>query len=254
MAKYIDPPNISKTLKENVKRLPIVLCEDISASMKTKQKLMNEQLMQFFEIKEYEPAVCRRTDLTIVQFNDKVSDLESCSLDKYIFKPFLDSCMRGTTHLWSALEKALDICETYIGNPQYWAPWILLYTDGFANDEDDEVKERVLKKLQEHEKNNELVIFILGIGAENSEDDSLNIEELNEISLRGPKIVLHAKNQELDIARFFQVMIRTITQTVRGMNYVIRTKDGNRKQALDELIDAVSRMQQEEREKANGHR
>lgn len=207
MANYNDVPNISEKLRKNLKRLPIILCEDVSGSMASKCRLLNRQLKNFFRIKELEPEVCRRTDIEIIQFNDVVSEPIISTLDTYKYIPFLESDMTGSTHLWSALEKAIQVSEKYIDNPQYWAPWILLYTDGFANDEPSELQEKVVGTLQAYESVQKIALFILRIGDEKGGTDALNCKVLNHVSMRGNRAVLYALRQEMDIRRFFQAMI-----------------------------------------------
>lgn len=233
-------PDIADRLSKNVKRLPIILCEDISGSMAPKRNLMNEELEYFFGIREIEPAVCRRTDISIIQFSDRVSDPVCSPLSKYIFEPFPDSLMGGTTHLWSALDKAIQLSEKYIDDPQYWAPWILLYTDGFANDEPEEFQDEVIKKLQAYEAELKLVIFILGIGDRDGNIEELNSEILERVSIRGKRVVFYAQEQELDISRFFQVMICTITKTMSNIKYFIRNADNQLILDIDKLVDDVT--------------
>lgn len=209
-------PDISEKLSENLKRLPLILCQDISGSMSDKYELMNKQLNEFFDIQSIEPQVCRRTDLTIIKFNHIVHEPQEYLLSDYKFKRFSEEEMEGTTHLWGALDAALTVSEKYIKNEKYWCPWILLYTDGFSNDETEEEKKRVIKKLQAYEKEHSIVLFILGIGDEEGSLDALNMEELNNISMRKSKVVRYAVNQEIDIYNFFNTMIRTITSTLNG--------------------------------------
>lgn len=237
MDNYNDVPNISEKLRKNLKRLPIILCEDISGSMATKYRLLNRHLNNFFKIKELEPEVCRRTDIEIIQFNSTVLQLSVSSLDSYKFVPFSKSDMSGLTHLWSALEKAIQVSKKYIDNPQYWAPWILLYTDGFDNDEPLELQERVKKTIQAYERVHKIALFILGIGDEHEGTDELNPAVLNNVSLRGNRAVLYAMSQEVDVRRFFQAMIKTITSSMTNAKQFVREWDGEYRLDLDQIFD-----------------
>lgn len=231
MSIYQPIPDFSERIQKNVKRLPLILCEDISGSMAAKCDLMNEQLKKFFEIRSKEPGACKRTDIVIIQFNDKLYETAASPLDTYSFSPFTPDQMSGMTHLWAALDKALHTCEEYLDIEKYWTPWILLYTDGFQNDESLELRERVINKLQQYELEKKIIIFILGIGSVDKDDNELNLTLLNDISILGEQVVLHAQDQEIDIERFFQFVMRTMVKTLTSMQFFVRDKNG--KLALD---------------------
>lgn len=240
MAEFREIPDISATLKKNLKRLPLILCQDISGSMSDKYELMNKELKHFLRIKSSEPEVCKRTDLTVIKFNHNVYVHDECLLSSYEFKEFSEEEMDGTTHLWGALDKALSVSEKYINDTNYWSPWILLYTDGFSNDEPEELKEEVIKKLQAYEKEHSIILFILGIGDAKGSLDALNINVLNSVSMRGSKVVQYAVDQEIDVCNFFQIMIRTITRTLSDKSFFVRDKNGNfvmSAEAIEALYD-----------------
>lgn len=238
MAEYRDIPDISKQLEKNLKRLPLILCEDISGSMTSKCQLMNEQLYKFFSIKSTEPEVSKRTDIEIIKFNDEIFEPITSTLSSYEFIPFEFEDMSGTTHLWGALDKALSTCKKYFNNTSYWAPWILLYTDGFDNDEPANLKEEVKAKLQAYEKENKIILFILGIGDKDGNIEELNTSELNSISKRGSKVVLYTLNQEMDISCFFQFMMKTITKTISGTEFFVRNHDGTYALRIERIYEA----------------
>lgn len=237
MAEYKDIPDMSNQLEKNLKRLPLILCEDISGSMMSKCELMNEQLYKFFSMKSIEPEVSRRTDIEIIKFNDKILEPITSTLSSYKFIPFEFEDMSGTTHLWGALDKALSSCEKYFNNTSYWTPWILLYTDGFDNDEPANLKEKVKIKLRAYEKENKIILFILGIGDKDGNIEKINTDELNCISKRGSKVVLYALNQELDISCFFQFMMKTITKTMSSPEFFVRNHDGTYALHIDRIYE-----------------
>lgn len=238
MAEYRDIPDMTKQLEKNLKRLPLVLCEDISGSMASKCELMNEQLYKFFTMRSIEPEVSKRTDIEIIKFNDEICEPIISTLSSYKFIPFKFEDMSGTTHLWGALDKALSSCEKYFNNTSYWAPWILLYTDGFDNDEPANLKEEVKAKLQAYERENKIILFILGIGDKDGNIEELNVKELNSISKRGSEVVLYTLNQELDISCFFQFMMKTITKTISGTEYFVRNHDGTYTLRIERIYEA----------------
>lgn len=249
MAVYHPVPDFSEKIRKNVKRLPLILCEDISGSMITKRELMNEQLEKFFEIKSKEPGACKRTDIEIIQFNNKLYEVATSSLDMYNFSPITSDQMSGTTHLWAALEKALQTCEKYLDPAKYWTPWILLYTDGYPNDEPAELKDRVKNKLRQYELEKKIIIFILGIGSVHEKDNNVNLALLNDISRLGEQVVLLAQEQEIDIERFFQFVMRTMVKTLTSMQFFMRDKNG--KLALDptKLVEIFNQQKLQSRHK-----
>ena len=240
-------PDLTAQLNKNVKRLPVILCEDISASMASKCELMNKVMSQFFEIKSREPLVCTRTNISVIKFNNKIYESKETRLSEYEFRKFSDDDFTGTTHLWGALDKAVKLSKKYFDNAGYWTPIILLYTDGFPNDEHKDLKSKVIAKLQNHEKQRDILLFILGIGDEAGDVQELNPDVLNRISIYRDKSVLYAYKQEMDTYRFFQFVMRTITNTITYTPFIVE-KNGQYKmppEAIDELYHLYSEQQKE---------
>jgi len=222
-------------LSLNTKRVSVILCEDVSGSMASKYTLMNEQLKKFFSIKATDAVICGRTDLYVIKFSSTVSEPEKSTLLNYNFNPFTRDDFNGQTHLWSALLKAVELAETIISNNDY-TPWILLYTDGFPNNEVDSVKDDAIAKLQSLEKEDKLVLFILGIGY-NNDNDKVNKAILESISKRGKKLVFYASDLEIDVCRFFDALVKTLTVTVPRLDTFAIQKGGAVIYNIDDIVD-----------------
>lgn len=234
MAIYKDVPNVSDRLAKKTKRLPLVLCEDISGSMSLKYELLNGQLSEFFSIKDTEPQLSRLVDMEIIQFNETVTSMTT-TLDKYYFTPFRQTDLKGTTHFWEALDNAIQSCEKYINNPRYWSPWILMYTDGNPNGDPLGLREKVIARLRRHEENNDILPFFLGIGELSKGESPLNLNFLSSISKRGSQAVVCAVNEKIDTKRFFRFMMRTIISTLSSARYFIADESGQKKMNCDLL-------------------
>lgn len=241
----------------NVKPLPVVLCLDISDSMRTvvdntnfvktgegineagkKVNIGHGGISRFDKMKEAltqlyktlsEDVKTLGLEVAIVVFNDKLTVVEDFTpMQESKWQDALPQSCSGQTHMGEAVMTSLDLLEgrrkkySQQGYRSIYQPWFLIFTDG-ENNGDKEVFEAAIKRANYLEDSNVIMTYCFGIN-----DDKLNLDDLKRLN----------NNHEVygfEAAQLLSIF-KIITDTLRS---VMTGQTVNPKYQLDEAMKAL---------------
>lgn len=194
-------------------RVPVVLCLDVSASMRgEKIQELNRGVKEFFNAVKNDDVAKYAVELCIVTFNHSAQKvLDFAGIERQIDQfNTINLVASGNTAMGAAVNMALDLLEKRKQEYQdkgvdYWQPWLVLMTDGQPTDVITSAAQRTAKLINEKK----LTIFPIGIG------DGANMEQLKKFS--PTKEPLRLKG--LMIAEFFDWLgksVKTTSQSAPG--------------------------------------
>lgn len=152
-------------------RCPCVLLLDVSGSMKGAPiDALNLGIKAFKEDLSKDTVASNRVEVALVAFdNEVVVHNDFCTIDNFDPPKLVDG---GTTHMGSAVIKALDMIEArkalYKENGiSYYRPWVFLITDGAPYGEDSAIFEEAIRRVHADEQNKRVAFF--GVGVEQAD-------------------------------------------------------------------------------------
>ena len=156
-------------------RCPCLVLVDVSGSMKGAPiDALNQGIQAFKEDLSKDTVASNRVEVALVAFNDEVVvHNDFCTIDNFNPPKLVDS---GTTHMGSAVIKALDMIEArkavYKANGiSYYRPWVFLITDGAPYGEDAAIFEEAVRRVHASEENKRVAFF--GVGVERADMSAL---------------------------------------------------------------------------------
>jgi uncharacterized protein YegL len=165
-------------------RCPCLVLVDVSGSMKGNPIYqLNLGIQAFKEDLVKDTLASRRVEVALVAFdNEVVVHNDFCTIDNFDPPKLVDG---GTTHMGSAVIKALDMIEArkalYKANGiSYYRPWVLLVTDGAPYGEDPAIFEEAVRRVHDDEQNKRVVFF--GVAVEQAD-----MAVLSRLCVRPPK-------------------------------------------------------------------
>lgn len=168
------------------KRLPIVLCLDISPSMSMNRRIenLNEAIKMFYEELKKEPKVFNYAEVAVVTFSTNIEEnTEFETLDFLAGKRF-SVVKEGGTNLSMAvltsIKKIEDrLIELYRHKIDNYLPFLVLVTDGDPDQTDNKANlEKAIQSVQRHCETSHfpeklIAPYIIGVGEQVTEK-SLN--------------------------------------------------------------------------------
>lgn len=149
-------------------RCPCVILVDVSGSMKGAPiDELNKGIKAFREDLVKDTVALNRVEVALVAFdNEVVVHNDFCTIDNFDPPKLADG---GTTHMGSAIIKALDMIEArkalYKENGiQYFRPWVFLITDGAPYGEDPAIFEEAIRRVHADETKKRVAFFGVGVG------------------------------------------------------------------------------------------
>lgn len=204
------------------KRLPIVFCLDVSPSMRWKSgnhsssiELLNLALDNFITELKNDPKASTAAEIAFVTFSTDIemdTDFRSIST---LRKPDIQTVRTGGTYMAKAVLRSIQKIEDRrkeLENSEigYYAPFLVLVTDGNPDKNDDiERHNKALKQVRKHCDSHvgasEIIIpFIIGVG------DHVDTETLNDYAKGFTNgffpICGDAERIELNFKRVFQMI------------------------------------------------
>lgn len=237
------------------KRLPIVFCLDVSPSMGWKEghnsssiELLNAAVSNFVQELRSDAKARTAAEIAFVTFSTNIemdTEFESIgSLKTPIFTPV----RRGGTQMAAAVLRSIDKIEArrrQLENSEigYYAPFLVLVTDGNPDKNDDlEKYNRALALVRSHCDSHigasEIIVpFIIGVG------DNIDSETLNNYSAGFTKgyfpIKGSARNAQLEFNKVFK-MIGNSTKKSIHLNAAGREIVQTIKADMNELLEDLS--------------
>lgn len=204
------------------KRLPIVFCLDVSPSMRWKSgnssssiELLNLAIDNFIQELRNDPKASAAAEVAFVTFSTNIEmDTEFQSINT-LTKPMIQTVDHGATMMSNAVLRSIEKIEQRrreLENSEigYYAPFLVLVTDGDPDKNDDiEAYQKALSLVRQHCDSHvgasEIIIpFIIGVG------DHLDTETLTEYAKGFTKgyfpICGDAQAVELNFKRVFQMI------------------------------------------------
>ena len=194
-------------------RVPVVLCLDVSASMRgEKIQELNRGVKEFFQAVKNDDVAKYSVELCIVTFNSTAQKiLDFAGIERQIeqFHTF-NLVASGMTAMGTAVNMALDLLEKRKKEYQdkgvdYWQPWLVLMTDGQPTDDISSASQRTSELIN----GRKLTIFPIMIG------ESANLEQLKKFSPNKEPLRLKG----LMISEFFDWLgksVKTTSQSAPG--------------------------------------
>lgn len=194
-------------------RVPVVLCLDVSASMRgEKIQELNRGVKEFFNAVKNDDVAKYAVELCIVTFNHSAQKvLDFAGIERQIDKfNTINLVASGNTAMGAAVNMALDLLEKRKQEYQdkgvdYWQPWLVLMSDGQPTDVITSAAQRTVTLINDKK----LTIFPIGIG------DGANMEQLKKFSPNKEPLRLKG----LMIAEFFDWLgksVKTTSQSAPG--------------------------------------
>ena len=152
-------------------RCPCLLLLDVSGSMKGAPiDALNLGIQAFKEDLSKDTVASNRVEVALVAFdNEVVVHNDFCTIDNFNPPKLVHG---GTTHMGSAVIKALDMIEArkalYKENGiSYYRPWVFLITDGAPYGEDAAIFDEAERRVHADEQNKRVAFF--GVGVEQAD-------------------------------------------------------------------------------------
>lgn len=196
-------------------RLPICLCLDVSGSMADDGKIeeLDKGVRQFLAaVAKDEEAGCA-ADICVVTFNSEAVCVRDFSdVDGYDgFE--LETEPWGGTDMGEGMMEALDRLEERKAEYRrrgldYYQPWLVLMSDGYANGDKD-VFEEASRRTAEAAKNRKLTVFPVGIG------EGASKEHLEAFASAFQPVRMTG---ELRFERFFQWLSQSVSAQTRSVS------------------------------------
>lgn len=161
----------SDLVEATAKRLPVVICLDISGSMANRLKELQQALLRFSHSMAEHPKAKHSVELALVSFNTQAHEV-------FYFAPMSETINKvqglqlmasGQTAMGAALMKAMDMLEErklqYKDTAvPYYQPWLVLMTDGEPTDLD--LFSKACARVESLAKDEKLHIIPCGIGGD----------------------------------------------------------------------------------------
>ncbi len=169
-----------------VKRMPVVLCLDISPSMNGCRRIehLNKAVSLFFSSLKNNTKVANSAEFAIVPYSTNIENEKSfLFLDQFAI-PTFKTVKAGGTATGMAVNHCLDLIEKKKNEldsavTEYYVPILVLITDGNPDDNDNSVKFNKavsrITKLQTGSAEQRIIPFIIGVG------DEVNQKPLDEL-------------------------------------------------------------------------
>lgn len=200
----------------SAKRLPIVFCLDVSPSMGWKQsgskssiELLNEAVSGFIKELKDDPKARAAAEIAFVTFSTKIEmDTEFESVSSISIPTF--SPIKGGTQMATAVLRSIEKIEDrrkQLENNEisYYAPFLVLVTDGNPDNNDDLTKQSQAMSLvkshcDSHIGAQEIIVpFIIGVG------EDVNVKTLNNYSAGFTNGFFHIKENTSKSSQFSKV-------------------------------------------------
>ena len=195
------------------RKLPIVLCIDVSSSMESKLDDLNNALRELYTSFKADIEACKSVEIAIVAFSTKAKVWrEFESIDESVIPAILE--VGGCTVMSEALSLSLETAEKrkkYYQSKSlmYYQPWIFFLTDGhpyIENEETTNIERRainaVIKKINQLEENSKLLFYSFGIG------DGVDYNLMKKFSVAGAARYKHSSNS-VGLNKMFMFLIQT---------------------------------------------
>ena len=208
------------------KRLPIVFVLDVSVSMKRKNKdggassieLLNKSVASFIEELKSNQKIRACAEISFITFAGRIIDNTKFTTVNKIEAPVFET-VQGLTKTGGAVLEAIDKItnriEAYENNRiPYYAPFLVIITDGNPDENDDPViSRRAVEAVNSHCRSrsgakNIIVPFVIGIGEE------VNAKALTEYSSGFTNGFFHIKGDSAVVATKFNKVFRLIGNSV----------------------------------------
>lgn len=209
------------------KRLPIVLCLDISPSMKANNRIknLNKAIKLFYDELRKDQKVVNSVEIAIVTFSTEIkenTDFEP--IDSLANKTF-SAVSKGGTNLSSAVLKSIQKIEERLveldnSDIENYLPFLVLVTDGNPDQNDDQLNlekaiQLVLSRC-ETTKNSERLIapYIIGVGEQVAEASLNRFAE----KFTGKAIIIDgdASYQENLFKELFAFISKSVKNSLKG--------------------------------------
>ena len=203
-------------------RVPIVLCLDVSGSMRgEKVNELNRGVCEFVESLKKDEIASSSASLAVVTFSTGANLIQNFTTIERISNAAHISVADGLTYLGTGVQLALDTLEAQkkllkqVGT-DYYQPWIVIMTDGAPCGENDSVWQQAAQRCRQLESQKKLVVFPIGIGPD------ANLQVLGNFSDRPP---LRLKG--LCFSQFFQWLSQSVVRvSVSRIGSQIKLPDG----------------------------
>ena len=206
------------------KRCPIVLCLDISPSMKINNRIKNLNKAVEVLLKELEKdnKTKNSAEVTVVTFSTDITvvsnDFEPVSFWKgKTFEP-VES---GGTNMSPAILTSIELLENRLkelddAEIEQYIPFLVLVTDGDPDEIDDkQIQEKAINALQTHCKETPLIApFIIGVGEQVAE----NLLDRYAENFTRKAIILDGEKQSVDFVQLFTFIGKSIQNSLKGEN------------------------------------
>lgn len=212
-------PNDTKT--NTSKRCPIVLCLDISPSMRTNNRIENlnkavEVLLSELE-KDSKAKNC--AEIAVVTFSTAVDDSSEFEMVGYWKGKKFSTVEKGGTNTSEAVLTAIKKIETRIDeldndDIEHYIPFLVLVTDGDPDETDNKQRqEEAIQAVNSHCVNSPLIApFIIGVGEQVTEK---SLDRFAEKFTR-KAIILDGENQDVDFKQLFAFIGNSIKNSLKG--------------------------------------
>lgn len=211
----------------SAKRLPIVFCLDISPSMlngkPARITLLNTAVKNFIsELKSHAKASVS-AEISFVTFSTEVDTPTPFECVGSLSVREFSAVHHGGTNMGAALLTSIEIIQQHRENLMdaeipYYAPFLVLVTDGNPDDNDDSqnfkrAKEEIIKHCTSHVGAEEIIVpFIIGVGK------GVNAKTLDELSRGFIDGFFHIKDNsqytEMQFNNVFKMISNSVVKSI----------------------------------------
>lgn len=210
-------------VSNSAKRLPIVFCLDISPSMRNgtppRISLLNNAVKNFVSELKSNPKTSVSAEISFVTFSTDVYGPTNFECVGNLSVQEFQTVREGGTNMSEALLKSIEYINGHRENLMdaeigYYAPFLVLVTDGNPDDNDDaEAFKRAKDLIVSHCKSSRgaegiIIPFIIGVG------DRVKVNTLNELSRGFIDGFFHIKDNTLSTETQFSRVFKEISNSV----------------------------------------
>lgn len=244
-------------MSNTAKRLPIVLCLDVSNSMNSRKEggrsaieLLNLAVKEFVESLRNDVLVKTSAEVAVITFCEDTKTEGFKSINELEI-PTLTT-VKGRTHMGKAVIEAIHLIEKHREELDEmeissYCPFLVLVTDGNPDkNDDDKLREESIKLVRSycdtHVGAEEIIVpFVIGVG------DNVDSETLNRYSEGFTSGYFPIRGTDALVAELFQEAFRFISDSARGSIHLnelpkqqVKTLKADINEALQKMVNKLT--------------
>lgn len=213
---------ISNDLRVNTsKRCPIVMCLDVSLSMKFQNRIenLNKAVAALLNELEKDHKAKNCAEIAAVTFSTEVNVISGFELPGYWRGKTFKAADSGVTNMAPAVLKSLDMIKNRLEileqeEIENYIPFMVLVTDGDpCNTDDHDEQEKALEAVRYHCTNSPLIApFIVGVG--NKVNEKLLDRYAEHFTRKA--IIIDDDAGDMDFVQLFTFIGKSIADSLQG--------------------------------------